>query len=253
MKKMKHTARLGAALLAGCMVLLVSGCGSKKSSDVEIIQNSGVLRVAIVDTQSSYTTVEAGMPEGTKPAGLEPELAEYIASALSVTPQFRVYEKQEALEALNAGEADIALGCINGSASLDAEYLTSISYGTGYFYVVTRDDEFALTVGSLENSVVGVDSGLDAETRTGLYKASGISVLDIPSAEKAAEQLENGTIRAYICYEGQAKQLLENDGLQVQNLSNLEPENFVIAARKTDQTLVSGINVLIPQFLEAEE
>ena len=60
------------------------------------------------------------------------------------------------------------------------------------------------------------------------------------------------SIRAYICYENQAKLLLEDEELQVQNMTNLEPEEFVVVAAKSDVTLIRGINTLIQQFLEKE-
>ncbi len=45
---------------------------------------------------------------------------------------------------------------------------------------------------------------------------------------------------------------LVDEALQVQNLSNLDPEEFVIVAGKSDTTLIGGINTLIRQFLEKE-
>ena len=45
---------------------------------------------------------------------------------------------------------------------------------------------------------------------------------------------------------------MEDETLQVQNLSNLEPEEFVIVAGKSDTVLIGGINTLIRQFLEKE-
>ena len=64
--------------------------------------------------------------------------------------------------------------------------------------------------------------------------------------------MKEGVIRAYICYEEQAKALLADEALQVQDLTDLEPEAYVVVADKASQTLISGIDVLIRQFLEAE-
>ena len=228
--------------------LLGTGCGKKTESDVERIQKAGVFRVAIVDTGSRYTSVDEG-----KPTGLEPELAEYISQALGTEVQFQVYKKKEALEAVSSGEADVAMGCINGSGSLAGEYRLSLSYGKGYFYGVTRAGDYALTIGALENSSVGVDRELDEETRTMLYEAEGIRISDFDSAREGGEAVKDGRIRAYICYEDQAGELLSDPELQVQNVSNLEPEEFVVAAAgSSDPALISGIDVLIRQFLEKE-
>ena len=195
--------------------LLGTGCGKKTESDVERIQKAGVFRVAIVDTGSRYTSVDEA-----KPTGLEPELAEYISQALGTEVQFQVYNKKEALEAVSSGEADVAMGCINGSGSLAGEYRLSLSYGKGYFYGVTRAGDYALTIGALENSPVGVDRGLDEDTRSSLYQAEGVRIGDYDSPQAGAQAVKSGAIRAYVCYENQARLFLEDDELQVQNVSN---------------------------------
>ena len=160
--------------------------------------------------------------------------------------------KADALAAVAAGEADIALGCINHSGSLSGDYLISTEYGKGYFYAVTRAGDYVLTIGALERSSVGVDRELDEETRTKLYQAEGIRITDYGSAAEGKDGVKNGTVRAYICYEDQAKMFMEDEAFQVQNLSNLEPEEFVIVAGKSDTALMNGINTLIRQFLEEE-
>ncbi len=235
---------LAAILVMG---VLTAGCAKKTSGAVERIQALGNLRAAIVDTQSRYTQLE-----GETLVGIEPELVQWIADALGVTVQYQVCNKSEALAAVAAGEADIALGCINHSGSLSGEYLVSTEYGKGYFYAVTKAGDYVLTVGALAEASVGVDRELDEETRTKLYQAEGIRITDYGSWEEGADGVKNGTIRAYICCEEQARMLMEDEALQVQNLSNLDPEEFVIVAGKSDTALVSGINTLIRQFLEKE-
>ena len=242
--KSRRWMAVAAVLLTG---ILAAGCAKKSSGAVERIQALGNLRAAIVDTQSRYTKLD-----GDTPVGIEPDLVQWIADALGVTVQYQVCSKAEALAAVAAGEADIALGCINHSGSLSAEYLVSTEYGKGYFYAVTRAGDYVLTIGALEGLSVRVDRDLDEETRTKLYQAEGIRITDYGSAAEGGDGVKNGTIRAYICYEDQARTFMEDETLQVQNLSNLEPEEFVIVAGKSDTVLIGGINTLIRQFLEKE-
>lgn len=245
-RKMK---KLGIAVLLPAMILAaaLSGCSKKTANEVKTIQESGQLRVAIVDTESRYTAME-----GETPVGLEPELAQYIAQALGCNVQYVVKTKQEVLAALSSGEADIALGCINASSASGGNYLVSTPYGKGNFYAVTKRGDYVLTIGSLDNSKTGVTAYLDDATRAKLYEAEGISLESYGSAKEAADAVKNGVIRAYICYESQAKELLEDPELQVQNLANLDPEEYAVVAPGNSQTLMSGINTLIRQFLEAE-
>lgn len=233
------------AVMTGAV--LGMGCGKKAGGEVERIQEAGLLRVAIVDTGSRYTRME-----GEIPVGVEPDLAQFIAQALGVEVRYQVCEKEEALGAVSAGEADMALGRINRSGTLSGEYQISDSYGKGYFYGVTRAGDYALTVGAFENSAVGAAKDLDEETRTALYQAEGIRILDYNLAKEGGQAVKDGAVRAYICYEDQAEELLEDEELQVQNVTNLEPEEFVIVAGKSDTVLINGINTLIRQFLEKE-
>ena len=235
------------SLALACVAACAGGCGKKPASEVEAIRASGVLRAAVVETGSRYARLE-----GKDVVGLEPDLAEYIADALGVKAEFNVCSKEEALKAIDSGEADIALGCINGSQSLSESYQVSTPYGKGYFYAVTRAGDFALTIGAFKDSSLGVAKNLDEETRGSLYGAEGITVREFPSAKEAAEAVRKGEIRAYICYEDQAKALLAEEDLQVQNVTNLDPEEFVILTAKGNQILASGMDTLIRQFLEAE-
>lgn len=248
MIRLKNKWRFTAALIAAGILLTVSGCsGGKKTDRVKMIQDAGVLKVAIVDTNSRYTSLE-----GQTPVGLEPELVQTIAGALGVAPEYQIVSKDEALQAVSGGLADMAIGCINGSSRLTTEYQLSTAYGKGFFYAVTKKGDYTLTVGAFEDSSVGVDRGLDEDSRTQIYKASGVTVNEYGSAQEAAADIKDGRIRAYICYEDQAKALLEDSSLQVQNVANLEPEEFVILTGKGETTLGSGIDVLIRQFLEKE-
>jgi len=241
--------RLGKTVLLFMLavLLILSGCSKKAKDVVKTIQGAGVLKVAVVNTDSRYTALV-----NNEPAGMEPELAEYIAGALGVEAQFQVKSRQEALAALSSGEADIALGCINASGSLTTDYLASTPYGKGFFYAVTRRGDFALTTGSFAGAKLGVTGSLDDETKSSLYEAEGVTVESYASLDEAARDIKAGVIRAYICYEDQAKSLLGDEELQVQNVSNLDPEEFVVVAPKSSQTLVGGINTLIRQFLEGE-
>lgn len=247
MSKRRYIHRLAAVLMAAGILLAVGGCGGGQENRVAAIQKAGVLKVAIVDTDSRYTSLE-----GQTPVGVEPELVKVIADALGVKPEYQVVGRNEALAAVSGGLADMALGCINDSGRLSGEYQLSTPYGKGFFYAVTRKGDYAWTVGTFEDCRVGVDRRLDEDSRTQLYKADGVTVNEYSSVDAAAEDIRDGRIRAYICYENQAKELLNDEELQVQNVANMDPEEFVILTGKGDSALSNGIDILIQQFLEKE-
>lgn len=233
------------AFSAAVAMAVLAGCSGGKKDTVEAIRQAGVFRAALVDSDNGFTALE-----GETPVGIEPELVKFIGQNLGVSVQFQVCEKEEALAAVENGEADIALGCMGQSGALSERFLLTGVYGKGYCYVVTKKGDFVGTVGSLKNRAVGVDRNLDEVTKSALYAAEGISLMDMAEAGKAEEGLKGDIIQAYVCYEKQAKKLLVQEGLQVQNLMNLEPEEYVIVAQNDSKELVDGMNVLIRQFLE---
>lgn len=244
MKRAEKGLRLALIIL---LLAVAAGCGKKKANEIDRIREAGTLQVAIVDTKSRFTQVEGGTP-----TGLEPDLSNYIADAIGVEAKFQVCSRKEALEAVSAGTADIALGCISSLGSLSEDYQLTTPYGKGNLYAVSRAGDYILTVGALSNSILGIDRNLDEGTRTKLYQAENIQILDYGSAKEGEAALLDEEIRVYICYEEQAKLLLEQPDLQVQNITNLDPEEFVIVTGKSCQTLANGMNTLIRQFLEAE-
>ncbi len=233
------------ATVLAVLALGIAGCSGKKKDEVELIRQSGVLRVALVDTGSGFTSVK-----GNEPVGVEPELASYVGEMLGVSTEFLVCGRQEALEKVAAGEADIGMGCISREGDFSDKYRLSDVYGKGFCYVVTIKGDFVGTIGGLNERTVGVEQNLNEVTKSLLYAAEGISLADYSDSGQAAEDLKEGRIQGYVCYEKQARALLEDEDLQVQNLMNLEQEEYVIVAPAGSDKLVSGINTLIRQFLE---
>ena len=243
----KNMKKAGAVLMAAGLILSVTGCSGKTVDKITSIQEAGVLKVAIVNSDSSFTRLE-----GKTPVGMEPELIDTISAALGVTTDFQVMGSNEAIQAVSTGTADVAIGCINSSAVLAENYLMSTPYGKGFFYVVTEKGDYAQSPGAFSNSVIGVNSKMDNESREQLYRSEGITVNEYGSYEAAVSDIKDGRIRAYICYENDAKALLADKELQVQNLFDAESEDYVIITGKDAYNFMNGINVMIQQFLVKE-
>lgn len=239
--------KLGAAVLAAALALSVSGCSGKTSDAVKAIQEAGVFKVAIVDSDNAFTSLD-----GTTPVGMEAELVETIASALGASAEYQVMDRSAALQAVTDGTADIALGCINGSSSLASNYLYTTPYGKGFFYIVTEKGDYAQSAGAFANSAIGINKNLSDEVRSQMSTADGATISEYGNAAAAASDIKAGRIRGYVCGEAEAKELLSDGALQVQNLFEVNPDEYVIVAGKEDVTLVNGMNTLIAQFLTKE-
>lgn len=244
---MKNRKKIGAVIIAAGLALSISGCSGKTVDSVKAIQESGVFKVAIVNSDNYYTHLE-----GDQPAGMEPELVETIAAALGTATEYQVLNENEALEAVAAGTADIAIGCISGSSGLTDQYRFTTSYGKGFYYVVTKKGDYAQSPGAFSDSVVGVNHRLSDDTREQLNASEGVRLNEYTSVETAAKDIKDGRIRAYVCMEEDAKALLSDSKLQVQNLFDVDPAEYVIVAESGDQTLVNGMNTMIAQFLTKE-
>lgn len=247
MRKQMHMKKIGAAVLAAVLALSVSGCSGKKEDSVKAIQESGVFRVAIVDSGNQYTSLKDSTP-----VGMEPDLIETIAEALGTAVEFQVLDRSAALEAVTAGTADVALGCIDGASDLIENYLFTTPYGKGFYYVVTEKGNYAQTPGSFVNTAIGMNSSFGNDVRMQLTAAEGTAIHEYGDPESASADIKSGQITAYVCDAEEAKTLLSDPELQVQNLFEVEPAEYVIIAEKADTTLVNGMNTMIAQFLVKE-
>ena len=176
---MKKGKKIGAVILAAGLVLSVSGCSEKTADSVKTIQDSGVFKIAIVNSDNYYTRLE-----GSNPVGMEPELVETIAAALGTATEYQVLSETAALEAVASGTADIAIGCISGSSGLSDQYSFTTSYGKGFYYVVTKKGDYAQSAGAFSNSVVGVNNRLSDDTRGQFNVSEGITLNEYASAHR---------------------------------------------------------------------
>lgn len=239
--------KIGAVVLAAGLALSVSGCSGKTENSVKTIQQAGVFRVAIVDSGNQYTSLQ-----GSTVTGLEPELIETISAALGVSTEFQVLDRDAALEAVTAGTADVALGCIDGSISLSENYLYSTPYGKGFYFVVTEKGDYAQSAGAFADSALGMNNRLGNDLRTQLSSAEGVTINEYGNKDAAVADIMSGRIRAYVCDEEEARALLADPKLQVQNLFDVDAAEYVIVAEKADTALVNGMNTMITQFLTKE-
>ncbi len=191
---MKNMKKIGAVIIAAGLALSVCGCSGKTVDSVKTIQESGVFKVAIVNSNNYYTRLE-----GDQPVGMEPDLVETIAAALGTATEYQVLNENAALEAVATGTADIAIGCISGSSGLTDQYRFTTSYGKGFYYVVTKKGDYAQSAGAFSNSVIGVNNRLSEDTRDQLHASEGVTLNDYVSAESAARDIKDGRIRAYVC------------------------------------------------------
>jgi len=230
-------------------VLIMTACGNSSSDEIANIRESGILRVAITQTDSTYTQVAE---DGVTYTGMEPELVSYIATALSVEPEYQIVDINDVYNLLESNGADIAIGCIPDDGSQIYNYGVSTSYGSGFLYVVTVEGVYADTFETFAESSIGMSESVIGNSAAAVYGIENGDISIFESTAKAKEALLENTIKGYFCYEKEAEELLAYGGFQAQNLIGATQEEYIVLTNIENKELLSGINALIAQFLEEE-
>lgn len=247
---MKRKNRIKALLLVGVMTTaaLLGGCSGKGKDQTSKIKKSGSLRVAIATGMSRLTTVDS---EGNY-KGLEPEIIRTIADNMELEVTYvPVEEGKSALTYLDEDQADLAIGSIVNDGSLDGSYGITTPYAYGYICVVTSRGNYVNSLSALTDCSIGVSDKLsiaDQQKLNGVEAAAKNTYSD----NDGKNALENGAIQAFICYEDEAVELIQSEGIfQAQNLTDVDSDGFVIATAKNNKNLLENAEIMSQAYLDA--
>lgn len=232
-----------AALAAACMLLL-SACSGGGAGTLRAVQDSGKLRVGVLQNAPGYSAPNA---DGAYD-GAEISLIKAFADEWGVQIELYPVEAEAMSAHIQANQLDLALGRLADSSSLQYNVGTSVSYDSGMLYVVSRRGDYRTTKGSLENSAVAVCPELSDSYRVELGAVAGIAISDADGAA-AAGLLKDGQISAYLCYEDEALALLEDTALQVETVSNVSPEQYVVIFNKNAGDMKGAVDTLISSMI----
>lgn len=237
--------RIPAIIIMLILAAISVGCGSKKDTSVSDIQKRGVLRVAVPDKDSAFLYRDA---DGNY-IGTEKEIVDTIAGALGVGVQYITEKPDVFTDKLDTGEADMAIGSIVFDSTRHGRDLSSVVYGGDYLYVVTERGIYVGNLDVFEKKSVGISNAVPGVTRSPIYSVSDVEVIDYNNLNSAKTALDNMEIAAYFCYRQEAEQLIANGRYQVQNISEIGREDYVILTPGSSVELMNGINVLVEQYL----
>lgn len=250
MKKNKGAMRGRKVLLAGGLAvtaLCLGACGSRSKDRTADIKKSGQLKVAIEEGPSRMTWIDNGEYKG-----MEPELARQIANAFSVQVQFiPIDENRTALDYIDSGEADMAIGSIVDNGSLGNDYGVTTPYANGYLYAVTSRGNFCNSLAALADCPVGISPELSETLQQSIAQIRTSDKKTYESRSAGWKDLENGVIQAYLCGEDEAEDMIDSDtAFQAQNLTDAQTEGYVIATAKNNQDLLEGMEAVEQAYLE---
>lgn len=239
------------AVLIGIGVLsaaALTGCGSKTDAKIAEIQGNGMIRVAVPEKESIFFYID---PETEQYAGANTEVTETIASALNVGIQYIPADSDSFENLVTSGSADIAIGTINREDVDTSRFASTVSYGNDFLYVVTNRGFYPGDDSVFEGQSVGVAPDVSASARSDISSGDKVAVYEYDDLSNVAEDLESGEIKGFFCYNLDASEILQLGDFQIQNAPGIEKEEYVIITSAENQKLVSGMNVLIQQYLTA--
>lgn len=232
---MRNLLQLGVVALVVCML---NGCGNKEKDAVDLIKEQGVLTAAVTKDDQEAKRYEAE---------LERRVLKALADELSV--ELRIVETAEAEleEAVAARTADVAAGITVAHDSRNTSY--SVVYGRrAVFIAASRELRFS-GVGDLAGLELGVSQQVGEAARKQFYMINGVSMLDYEDVKKAKSDILSQKTGGYICYEDEARILLEEEGIAVRDIPGAGKEAYAFTAGKDQPRLLGLINQLLTEEL----
>ena len=233
------------AAVAFCLCL--SGCGDNSDKHLKSIQSAGTIKVAVPADYAPYSFKNDITGEYD---GIDVQVGRNIAEALGVSFEAVPVETADLISTVKSGDADIAIGRIPDSEKLRYDNLVSTSYDVGHIYAVTKKGNPKNTAGSFENCTVAASEKLNSSVITTLKGIDKISLQFVDKYDIIKSGILDNSIAGYVCYIKDAMELIKNDGLQAQTISNIDIENYVVITKSDSYTLLDAINNAITDMVE---
>lgn len=243
-----------AVLIIGIVTsILLVGCGSEsltqgntKSSLLEQIQESGVLKVGTEGTYAPYTYHD----ESGKLVGYDVEVAEKIAEKLGVKAEFIETEWDSIIAGLDAGRFDIIANQVSITDERKEKYDFSTPYTYIYGAVIVQSDDTSIKT---FDDIKGKKS---ANTLTSnwaeIAKSNGAEVVSVDGFQQAIELLVSGrvdlTINDNIAYLDYLKEHPDAP-VKVVELSD-DAQETAIPVLKDNTELVEAINHALKELAD---
>lgn len=236
----KFTRKAAAAGVLAC--LLLTGCGKRQTDSVSAIQERGTFQVAFV----GYSQMDGSSPAQTA----EESLAMRIGDALGTETSFISSDSQDdALAKVVSGEADMAIGSITASAAMEESVDYSVPYRSEGLYVVTARGDYSDSPAAFSGRTLGTLPAFSQQTESLGAVADNLTVRIYQTAEEGGSAVLSGEADGLVIgYEDGLALLSRHEGmLQMQNMQDVDAQEFVTAVREGDSRLLQGINTLIGQ------
>lgn len=246
MKKIKKISIVIAVAAAICM--LFTACSGSSSQTESKIKDSGKL---VVLTNAEFPPYEY-QGDGNEVVGIDIDMSQAIADAMGVELEVVNMDFDGLIPALNGGKGDI----VAAGMTVTDERKESVDFSDPYakamqLIIVNEGNTDISGESDLAGKIVGVQLGTTGD----IYVEENIDVAELKqykSGLDAATDLKNGRLDAIVIDKLPAESIVNaNSGLVTIEMAGADDEEYAIAVKKGDETLLKEINEIIAQ-LEAD-
>lgn len=225
--------------------LFLTSCGKGQTDSVSVIQERGSFQVAFV----GYSQMDGSSQAQTA----EENLAVRIGDALGTETTFIHSDNQDdALAKVISGEVDMAIGSITASAAMEESVDYSVPYRSEGLYVVTARGDYSDSPAAFSGRTLGTLPAFSQQTESLGAVADNLTVRIYQTAQEGGSAILSGEADGLVIgYEDGLALLAQHEGmLQMQNMQNVDAQEFVTAVREGDSRLLQGINTLISRMAD---
>ena len=239
--------------LLAILLCLVMACSifagfaaEEAEGTLDAIKEKGTL---VMLTNAEFVPYEY-IGEGNAVAGIDVDICQAIADALEVELEVVNMDFDGLIAALSAGKGDL----VAAGLTVTEERALAVDFTNTYadakqLMIVNKDDPKVASEEELDGKVVGVQLGTTGD----IYMEQNFDseVRPYKSGLDAALDLSNGRLDAVVIDELPAQSIVEaNDDLALVEMPNTADEQYAIAVKKGDASLLDALNEIIDQLIE---
>ncbi len=228
---------LSLVLAAG--VLCVHGCGNGDEIDsFTRMTKSGVFRIGTDATYPPFETVDT---KTGKVAGFDIDLMRAICAKYELKPEFIITPFDGIVPGLTTNKYDAVISAFTITPQRARRVMFSEPYyDAGQRIAVALDDTTITGLDDLKGKRLGVQLGTTGERMA--QRISGAEIFSFENIGAAFLDMENGRLDAVINDEPTSRMIIFKRKSAKLVGERLSKEQYGIAVRKTDSTLIAKIN-----------
>jgi len=249
MKTKNHQRKIRAAhraLAFVAILVLLAGCGGDTADTWSDITSSGTLRIGTDATYPPFETVDTATGDV---VGFDMDLVRAVCAKYEVEPEFIITPFDGIVPGLRTGKYDVIISAFTITPERARQVLFSRPYyDAGQTIAVRLDDTTIVSLDNLKGKSIGVQLGTTGERMA--HRVNGAEIFSYENIGAAFIDLENGRVDAVLNDEPTSRIIIAERKSAKLVGPRLSDEQYGMAVRPDDTTLVGKINTALIIFEE---